>query len=213
MLPKQFEDTTNTEDQFAFGTLIRTWRITAHPKITQSKILKYLSEWTPPMLSRLEDGTNAPRFEQLSTIYGAYVQAGVKPSAEQRHQFVKQARRRAAIQRTHKDYHTDEEWGELLLELARIDGTLDANIATAPLRTQPLLAETRHLIDLPEWHEHLLYLLDPSQQQKLIVVRGPAGIGKTSQLMWLTNHLYHHASQATLTIFCDLCTSERSPSP
>src|SRR5207245_3936086 len=46
----------------------------------------------------------------------------------------------------------------------------------------PLLVDTSHLVRRDNWHEQMKQWLRGPERKKVIVVSGPSGIGKTSEL-------------------------------
>src|SRR6266496_561986 len=51
------------------------------------------------------------------------------------------------------------------------------------------LRETRHLIGREDWLRSVLALLDETLPKKLVVLQGPVGVGKSSELHRLAEHL------------------------
>jgi len=197
-------------DKQAFGMLLTTLRIGAKKKTTQAHIVAHLPGWTVSSYSRLENGETAPRYDQLCELYHALRQAGVTFSLHARLEFVDLARRRIALQRTYKDVRTNAEWAQLRFELARLDGLPDLPSDRTALSSRPLLADTSHLIGRERSREELVELL---REKKLLVIRGPAGIGKSSELNWLATHLLRQESSRERVLLCDLRSDEQVRSP
>src|SRR5712691_332359 len=66
------------DDRRAFGAFLADLRLHAgSKKIKQTRILAHLPGWTHSSYSRLEDGITSPRYEDLSMLYAAFLQAGV----------------------------------------------------------------------------------------------------------------------------------------
>src|SRR6266700_2181967 len=193
MLPGDLLDEPDAEH--AFGALLTTLRSRVKgKKIKQKDIVVCLPGWTISSYSRLENGELAPRFDQLLSLYRAFQQIGIPFSPDARQQFVELARKRIALQKTHKDIRSDAEWAQLRFELARMDGLPDILAGRSSPISKPLLAETSHLVGREQWREELLGVLSESRRKKLLVVRGPAGIGKSSELNWLAAHLFRQRS-------------------
>lgn len=172
----------------AFGAFLTSLRLRAKPKkIKQTKILAHLPHWVHSSYSRLEDGLVSPRFDELPTLYAAFLQAGVVFTPAERRQFVTLARKRIEVQQTYKDCRTEAEWAQLLLELIRLDGQAEND--QQEYLSQPFLADVGHLVDRPLWQEELKGLLAPARGKKLVVVRGTAGVGKSSELSRLAIQL------------------------
>jgi tetratricopeptide (TPR) repeat protein len=204
----------NTQEEFdirqAFGAFLASLRLRAKPKkIKQTRILAHLPHWVHSSYSRLEDGLVSPRFDELPTLYAAFLQAGVVVTPAERRQFVTLARKRIEVQQTYKDSRTEAEWAQLLLELIRLDG-LTENDQQGQL-SQPFLADVGHLVDRPLWQEELKGLLAPARGKKLVVVRGTAGVGKSSELSRLAIQLLGQSS--CQVIFCNLRSHSQARTP
>ena len=189
------------DDRQAFGAFLTSLRLHAKiKKIKQTRILTYLPNWTHSSYSRLEDGTLSPRFDELPALYTALLQAGMVFSPIERQQFVTLARKRISTQQTYKDKRSDAEWAQLHLDLMRLDGQTE-NEQQEQL-SQPFLVDIGHLIDRPLWHEEIKSLLAPARSKKLVIVRGTAGVGKSSELSRLAIQLLGQPSYQV--IFCNL---------
>jgi hypothetical protein len=198
------------DDRRAFGAFLADLRLHYGPrKIKQTKILEHLPGWTHSSYSRLEDGVTSPRFDELAQLYTAFCQAGVFFSAATRQQFVALARRRIELQQTYKDERTDLEWTQLLLDLMRLDGQMETEHQRQVVH--PFLADVGHLVDRPLWQEELKGLLAPARGKKLVIVRGAAGIGKSSELSRLAILLLGHTSYRVM--FYDLRPHGRARTP
>src|SRR5436309_6004322 len=126
------------DDRRAFGAFLADLRLhSGSKKIKQTKVLAYLPGWTHSSYSRLEDGITSPRYEELSALYVAFLQAGVTFSSSARQQFIVLSRKRIELQQTYKDKRTDAEWAQLLLDLMRLDG--QAEIEQQGRYSQPFL--------------------------------------------------------------------------
>jgi len=194
----------------AFGAFLASLRLGAGAKkIKQTRILAHLPNRVHSSYSRLEDGVTSPRFDELPALYAAFLQAGVVFSPTARQQFIALARKRIELQQTYKDRRTDAEWAQLLLELMRLDGQVE--IEQQGRFSQPFLADVGHLVDRPLWHEELRGLLSSARGKKLVIVRGTAGVGKSSELSRLAIHLLGQPS--CQMIFCNLRLHERTRTP
>jgi tetratricopeptide (TPR) repeat protein len=198
------------DDRQAFGAFLASLRLrVGAKKIKQTRILAHLPNWVHSSYSRLEDGMTSPRFNDLPVLYAAFLDAGVVFSPPTRQQFVALARKRIELQQTYKDRRTDAEWAQLLLDLMRLDG--QAEIEQQGRLSQPFLADVGHLVDRPLWHEELKGLLAPARGKKLVIIRGTAGVGKSSELSRLAIHLLGQSSYQM--IFCNLRLHERTRTP
>jgi tetratricopeptide (TPR) repeat protein len=203
-----------TEAEHAFGALLTMLRSRVRgKKVKQKDIVAHFPGWTISSYSRLENGELSPRFDQLLPLYQAFRQVNIPFSPELRQQFVELARKRIALQKTHKDTRSDAEWAQLRFELARLDGLQDGSAHRASLVPRPLLTETSHLIGREEWRKELLCLLGEPHHTKLVVIRGPAGVGKSSELNWLATYLFRQKPSRSRVILCDFRSEERSISP
>ncbi len=190
-----------------FGTFLKLLR--TNKRIRQGTIAALLADkgWTPTTYTRLENGDIAPRFADLVPLYRAFLLADVSFSLTDRQQYVQRARSKIERKKTHREQHSDAEWAQLRYELARLDGLPDAtdSLATTDRVSQkPLLTDTEHLLGREQWREHLLACVDGTIHKKLIVLHGPAGIGKSSELHWLATTFLRHSPKTHLIILCDL---------
>lgn len=185
----------------AFGLFLSRLRLEGPQKIKQRDILAHLPGWTPSSYSRLETGEIALPFEELVPLYRALCAVGIDFSLYLRQQFVDLARERVAMQKTYTYRHTDEEWAHLRFSLTRLDGLPDT---TAP---EPvMLMEAKHLVGREQFRQALLGVFSPRQtlRKKFLVLHGPMGIGKSSELHWLATFLLHHMHRPPRVLFCDL---------
>lgn len=198
-----------------FGTFLKLLRVSKQVK--QTTIVALLPGWSRTTYTRLENGELPPHFDQLYALYRAFHLAGISFSLEARQQFLDFARKQIEKKKTHLDKHTDTEWAELRYQLARLDGSAP----TAPERPsqvptvahRPLLAETSHLLGREDWHEHLLSFVHSKEPKKLLIIRGPAGIGKSSELNWLATYLFRQRLTSYRVILCDFRSIERMSGP
>jgi transcriptional regulator with XRE-family HTH domain len=200
--------------EHGFGAFLTTLRSLARgKKIKQKDIVAYLPGWTISSYSRLENGDLAPRFDQLCTLYQAFREAGILFSHEGRQQFIDLARKRIALQKTHKDLRSDAEWAQLRFELVQMDGLPEASTHHAMPTARLLLAETSHLVGREAWREELIGILNKPCRQKLLIIRGSAGIGKSSELNWLAAQFFRQAAPTYQVIFCDFHSSKQAYHP
>ena len=199
-----------------FGTLLKVLRVSKQVK--QNTIVALLPGWSRTSYTRLESGELPPRFDQLYAIYRAFQLAGISFTLEARQQFLDFARTQIEKKKTHRDKHSDSEWAKLRYQLARLDGSaLNGTNEQLPQKSyvvhRPLLAETSHLIGREEWQDHLLSLLTANEPKKLVIIRGPAGIGKSSELNWLATYLFRQRLTSYRVILCDFRSLERVGGP
>ncbi|HVB25439.1 MAG TPA: helix-turn-helix domain-containing protein [Ktedonobacteraceae bacterium] len=202
-------DRLQDEEEPDFGTFLKLLR--TQKRVRQGTIAALLADkgWTPTTYTRLENGAIAPRFSDLLPLYRAFVFAGVAFSLTDRQQFVQRARTKIERKKTHREQHSDAEWAELRYELARLDGLPDI-VPTMTMPTsarvvqKPLLTDTAHLLGREQWREGLLACVQGPVRKKLIVMQGPAGIGKSSELHWLATAFLRHSPTTHHVMLCDL---------
>src|SRR6266568_6288262 len=202
------------DDEHAFGAFLIALRSRVRGKRAKQKdIVTLLPGWTISSYSRLENGELAPRFDQLRSLYQAFRNVGVRFSPDARQQLIDLARKRIVLQRTHKDLRSDAEWAQLRFELARMDGLIDISTGQSVLASRPLLTETSHLIGREQWREEVIDVLKKQQRKKLLVIGGPPGVGKSSELNWLAGQILRRPSPSYRVILCDFRSGERPYSP
>ncbi len=215
MLPSEKQLTSQVGQQVLhFGALLKTLRYRYGLK--QLDILAQLNGWTQTAYSRLESGELAPAFDQLPTLYFALHRAGVAFTPQDRRQFVTLAHARIEAKRSHQEHRTEREWDELRLTLARAESKTDEQdhaSLSKPFPSSSFLRETRHLIGREDWLRSVLALLDETLPKKLVVLQGPVGVGKSSELHRLAAHLLRVESPRTRVVLCDLPVTEHDVEP
>ncbi|HYU73301.1 MAG TPA: hypothetical protein VEL31_11530, partial [Ktedonobacteraceae bacterium] len=210
MLPSEKQLTSQVGQQVLhFGALLKTLRYRYGLK--QLDVLAQLSGWTQTAYSRLESGELAPAFDQLPALYFALHRAGVAFTPQDRRQFVTLAHERIEAKRSHQEHRTEREWDELRLTLARVESKTDEQDLTSlskPFPSSSFLRETRHLIGREDWLRSVLALLDETLPKKLVVLQGPVGVGKSSELHRLAEHLLRVEAPQTRVVLCDLPITE-----
>ena len=183
--------------------------------IKQREVLAHLPGWTQANYSRLESGVIAPAFDQLLPIYRALCLAGVPWTLSDRQQFLDLARKRIEEKKTHWEHRSDAEWAELRYQLANTDLLPDEQVALAKqwVPPRPLLAETRHLVGREAWHSTVIHAIKDEKAKKLIVLQGPMGIGKSSELYRLASYLLREEHPLYKVIWLSLLPVERSDGP
>jgi tetratricopeptide (TPR) repeat protein len=193
-----------------FGMLIFGWR----GPIKRPKVLAHLPGWSKDTLHRLEKGEFAPAFEDLRPLFRALWLAGASIPPDGAQLFVKYARTKIESKRTHRDLHENEEWSVLSYDLAVMDRdfrTQGGHASSMNIPLSPLLLDTTHLIGREKWREDMKRWLVGPERRKVIVVEGPSGIGKTSELNRLAVQLLSQNSHRP--ILCDFHSSERIQGP
>lgn len=182
--------------------------------VKQKAILKHLPGWSKYSYSRLEHGEQAPAFDQLHILYRALLLAGVSISPEEQQHFLSLARARLSNKKTHRDTHTEEEWAELSYDLLRLDqqyGAEENRLHSHQRLSSRLLADTSHILGRDEWRQQVKRLLTAVQRKKILILHGPAGIGKSSELNRLATSFLLHATHRP--ILCDFRAVEQRCEP
>ena len=198
-----------------FGALLKMVR--HRQGVRQLEVLAHLPGWTQATYSRVETGEVAPAFAQLAQIYTALQLAGVELSAADRQQFLTLARLRIEAKKTYQEHKTDQEWDELRLRLSRTEQ--DASTDGQPTSrqrsviTSPRLVETRHLVGREDWLASVAASLQETLPKKLIVLQGPVGIGKSSELHRLALHLLSVEAPRFQVSLCELPTAGQETDP
>jgi tetratricopeptide (TPR) repeat protein len=195
-------------DEAGFGRLILTWR----GPVKRTRVLANLPGWSKDVFYRLEKGEIAPAFDQLRPLYRALWLAGATIPPDGSQVFVKFARAKIESKRTHFDRRSDEAWAELLDDLLLIDYEFRAREHPSSLTSpNPLLVDTSHLVRRDDWHEQMKQCLDGPERAKVIVIPGPSGIGKTSELARFAAQL--RRANMRRPILCDFRETSRVPGP
>ena len=193
-----------------FGAFLKSLR--SRHGIRQLEVLARLPSWTQTSYSRLESGELAPSFNQLLAIYTALHEAGVELIAQDRQQFLSLARTRIEVKKSHLDHKTDQEWDALRLTLSQFDApNAKASSSQDRLQSRPGLMETRHLLGRLDWLASVMTSLH-EQSKKLVVLRGPTGIGKSSELHRIAHH-FLAVEPRPLLVFCVLPDIEQHSEP
>lgn len=179
--------------------------------IAQAEVLQHLPGWQQSAYSKVEKDTRAPTFDQLVPIYSALAQAGVQLSLQDRQQFLLLARRKIESRKTRHERKADADWEALRLALAGADQqpaeTPNPRPTHASRLSRPRLVESRHLVGREEWIASIVARLqDPLQ--KLLILQGPVGIGKSSELHRLANHFLQNISWYHV-VLCELPSLEQ----
>lgn len=202
-------------DAVHFGTFLKTLRHRHHVK--QLQVLAQLPGWTQTTYSRVETGEIAPAFDQLAPIYTALHLVGVELTPLDRQHFLTLARMRIEAKKTYQEYKTDQEWDELRLKLSRVDQDSHKQEISAqrtervPTRTR--LVETRHLVGREDWLVSVIASLQEALPKKLVVLQGPIGIGKSSELHRIALHFLSAETYRPLVLLCELPAVERDTGP
>ena len=186
--------------------------------VTQVQVLKYLPFWDQSTYSRVEKDKIAPSYDQLPAIYAALRQAGVELTLQDRQLFLLLARRKIEAMRTRHEHRSETEWDELRVKLAQVDHfpaeeTPWQSHLHKPRVAGPRFAETRHLVGREEWFASLITSLQGPQPKKLVVLQGPVGMGKSSELSRLATSFVRRESPRYHVIPCELPAMDRQSDP
>jgi hypothetical protein len=195
-----------------FGLLLKIRR--EQWDLKQREVLTYLPGWTQANYSRLESGMIAPAFEHLLPLYTALGLSGVQWTVADRQAFLEFARRRIEAKKTHWERRSEAEWAELRYALANAD-LLPDEAATSTQKgapPRPLLAETRHLVGREEWLATVLAAIEHPPAKKLLVLQGPMGVGKSSELHRLARHFLQADHPSYQVLWLPLQPIEREQS-
>ena len=194
-----------------FGAFLKTLRL--RHGVRQLQVLAHLPGWTQTTYSRVESGEVAPAFDQLAPIYAALHLAGVALTAADRQQFLTLARMRIEAKRTYQEHRTDQEWDELRLRLSRTDqdSRTDEKPASRSrhMLSSPRLVETRHLMGREDWLASVMTSLQETLPKKLVVLQGPVGIGKSSELHRIALQALSAEHAHPQVILCELPAVEQ----
>jgi transcriptional regulator with XRE-family HTH domain/tetratricopeptide (TPR) repeat protein len=198
-----------------FGALLKTLR--HRHGIKQMQVLAHLPGWTQTTYSRLETAEMAPAFDQLAPIYVALRLAGVELTPLDRQQYLTLARTRIEAKKTYQEHKTDREWDELRLQLSRVEQDAHQRESAAPPigrgPSRRELLETRHLLGREDWLTSVVASLHEGLPKKLVVLQGPVGIGKSSELHRIALHVLHEETPRFQLVLCELPTLERDTGP
>jgi len=195
-------------DEAGFGRLIFTWRGT----VKRTRVLIHLPGWSKDVFYRMEKGEIAPAFDQLRQLYRALWLAGVTIPSDGSQMFVKFARAKIESKRTHFDRRSEEAWAELIDDLLLVEYEFRAREQPSSISSpNPLLVDTSHLVRRDAWHEQMKQCLDGPERAKIIVIPGPSGIGKTSELARFAAQVRRANSHRP--ILCDFREASCVPGP
>jgi hypothetical protein len=160
--------------------------------------------------SSFERNTRSPAFDELPVIYQALREAGVRLSLRDRNLFLDLARRQLESKRTHKVRKSPQEWDELRAKLAVIDKLPDtSSLQASVLRTVPSSRmEISHLVGRESWLDALYAAIRGQPPIKWVILQGPPGIGKTSELHRIATYFQQHIPRYYV-VLCQLPEREQ----
>jgi len=208
-------DTLRSTAAVHFGAFLKMVR--HRHGVRQLQVLAHLAGWTQTTYSRVETGEIAPAFDQLASIYAALRLAGVEWTPQDRQQFLTLARTRIETKKTYQEHRTDQEWDELRLKLSRTDQDAHAHGQLAPrqqhVTSSPKLVETRHLVGREDWLASISASLQEILPRKLVVLQGPVGIGKSSELHRIALQVLSAEPSHPQVILCEFPAAEQGTDP
>lgn len=162
--------------------------------------------------SSFELNKRRPTFDELSVIYEALKDAGVRLSLRDRNLFLDLARQKLETKKTHKVHKSEQEWDDLRVKLAAIDKLLDAHsssVQAGPSRSASLSRmEISHLVGREDWLDTLYRAVAGHPPIKWMVLQGPPGIGKTSELHRIATYFQQYIPRYYV-ILCQLPEREQ----
>jgi len=173
-----------------FGTFLKMLR--DRNNISQGRVAALLPSIGQRKYSKFEGCERVPTFDELPKIYKALRDTGVEFTYDDRTLFLRLAKQMLEAKKTYKVQLSDSEWEDLRLQLAKIDqlplGEVQPTKGYSILTPSTLRMETSHLLGRDAWLQNIFASLQKVTKTKIIIIKGPPGIGKTSELHRIANH-------------------------
>jgi len=207
--PKDFTAYTSPDH---FGILLK-WLRDRHG-LAQIDIVAHLpSTIEQQRYSSFELDKRFPLFDELPVIYQALKDAGVRLTFRDRNLFLALARGRLETKRTHKVEKSDLEWDDIRAKLAEIDmlpNIPSSSVEMSIPRSTPLPGrmEISHLIGREQWLDSLYRTIAGQPFIKWMILQGPPGIGKTSELHRIATYFQQHIPRYYV-VLCQLPEREQ----
>ena len=195
-----------------FGALLK-WLRDRHG-LAQADIVAHLPNTIEQQrYSSFELDKRFPLFDELPVIYQALKDAEVRLTLRDRNLFLALARGRLETKRTHKVHKSDSEWDNMRAKLAEIDKLPDipstsVEISTPRSTPLPSRMEISHLIGREQWLDSLYGAIAGQPSIKWMILQGPPGIGKTSELHRIATYFQQHIPRYYV-ILCQLPEREQ----
>ncbi len=194
-----------------FGALLK-WLRDRHG-LAQALVVAHLPNTIDQQrYSSFELNKRSPAFDELTVIYEALKAAGVRLSFRDRELFLDLARRQLEAKRTHKVQKSFQDWDDLRAKLVSIDQLLDTLSfpmqASTQHNTLPSRMEISHLIGREVWLDSLYEALAGKPPIKWMILQGPPGIGKTSELYRIATYFQQYIPRYYV-ILCQLPEREQ----
>lgn len=193
-----------------FGTFLKILR--HRHRLQQLQILAHLPHWTQANYSRIESGDIAPAFDQLAAIYHALREAGVELTPQDRQQFLTLARIRIEAKKTCRELKSDQEWDALRVQLSQGEESRWFQERSPRTASGSHLMDTSQLVGREDWLASIMTALYGSFPKKLVVLQGPTGIGKSSELHRIAEHFLTSEPRPHV-IVCPFPQSEQQSEP
>jgi tetratricopeptide (TPR) repeat protein len=159
-----------------------------------------------------EHNKRSPAFDELPVIYGALKEAGVRLSLRDRNLFLDLARQQFETKRTHKVQKSPQEWEDLRAKLAVIDKLPDVSSVPFQVGSSRAVPSSRmeisHLVGRESWLDSLYAAIAGRPPLKWMILQGPPGIGKTSELHRIATYFQQHVPRYYV-VLCQLPERER----
>jgi len=210
-LPRTPYDFTAYTSPDQFGVLLK-WLRDRH-SLAQALVVAHLPGTIDQQrYSSFELNKRSPTFDELSVIYEALRDAGVRLSLRDRNLFLDLARQQLETKRTHKVHKSPQEWDELRGKLATIDKLLDASSfprqASAARSAPASRMEISHLVGREDWLGSLYGAIAGQPSIKWLILQGPLGIGKTSELHRIATYFQQYIPRY-FVVLCQLPEREQ----
>lgn len=162
--------------------------------------------------SSFERNKRSPAFDELPVMYQALKEAGVRLSLRDRDLFLGLAKQQLESKRTHKVQKPPQEWDDLRAQLAVIDQLPDAPFPLSQANSLRGVASSRmeisHLIGRKSWLDSLYMAITGQPPLKWLILQGPPGIGKTSELHRVASYFQRHIPRYYI-VLCQLPEREQ----
>jgi len=173
-----------------FGTFLKVLR--GRNNVSQKAVVSLLPSIGQQRYSKFEKSERTPGFDELALIYTALRDAGVVLTYSDRVLYLRLAKEKLDAKKTYKAQFSESEWEDLRLCLSKIDQQPLVEIQFTKVNSRPtsstLRMETSHLLGREAWLETLFASLQREARTKILILKGPPGIGKTSELHRIANH-------------------------
>lgn len=200
-----FGSTTESPTPLHLGAHLRLLR--DRHALSQTEIVNHLSGWQQAAYSRIEKGTRAPMFESLPHIWRALKLAGAQLTWQDREIFLILAQEMLESRKTRHARRSADEWKTLRAQLAEIDGLPLMRSEVSAIRRLPQKHrghtprhEIGHLLGRERWLSEIIEMITRPSPTKVLVLQGPPGSGKTSELHRLARYVSHQLPRGLIVL-------------